>query len=1491
MPTDRWTDSNGNLAHYVADQSERTLASYREQPNLVTEHANVEQDTAQGGYRNRQLFELVQNSADALWPDPDAELTSDDTSRRRGGRIEVLLTNSDLYCADDGEPISPDGVTALMFSHLSPKRGTSQIGTFGLGFKAVLGVSDSPEFFSRSGSFRFDRKRARERVRDVVPDADRCPILRLPEPIDPAEHSEQYAELRGLMAWANNIVRLPLKDGAREDLLQQMRDLPAEFLLFVPHLKTLTLVDSSTELNRVLELENVDDEYLLAEGDSTSHWKLFERTHALSSDARADRRPGDDRLEVPIWWAAPVDRLDRPGKFWAFFPTNTASLVPGILNAPWKTNEDRQNLLSGPFNDELVGAASDLIADALPQLRADDDPARHLDALPRRHEAGDSEQASLLRELLFEALDGQPIVPDQKGELCRIHDISYPPSRLTPDRGMEMAPFGRWAAYAERPRAWLHHKAITRTRLATIERLLGGTGQSGRTMRRMRRASIASWLRALVLDQVPANAVAASTAAIQAAALIPLEIRSGTELGSIVLSARGGWRSPDPELVFLPDGLPTSSNEFDLESCVHPALVTDGDTLAALKELGLKPPSTESRFRLTAERVLAQRDPSRLDDSLYENFWALARRLSRSLVQDVVREYARWPSNLRVRTRSGDWRPTHSVLLPGDIVPVDGSRDGHVTVDIDFHQRDVELLRELAVVDSPSGDRDMGGEPLFKEYQDQCEKQYRRRDDLPARPWWGYLAFTSTEGVGPLTMLTELSDEGRALFTDALLGQRSFDRCCEMWHTGGNRNSYPKEQFESLTVHAIRVHGRIRASRGIVPFTDALGPQPKCPEALHVLLQHPNSEEIKAAFDLSEPIPEFLGEGEPVPLTDVWPGLAEHLPPHRRTSRLVLCEQILVAGAGRACVTLGSDVYLVGNIDDDARRALKLVAEVLGLGLADFQIQAVLQRKTPAEIEKRRGAIRQLATDAERLLTAVGEASLRLGLPRLLLDVLSNDRETLTGVEIAEAAIATYDTGALRHFKRALDNLDPPATWSGSRRAIEFVRSLGFSEAWAGERNRRRPQFVEVEGPRTLPPLHNFQRRVADNVRKMLRSERSDGTERRGMLSMPTGSGKTRVAVQAIVEAMRDDAFQGGILWVADRDELCEQAVESWEQVWRSVGAEAGQLRISRMWSGQPRPSPTSERHVVVATIQTLHARLTRQPADYDFLREFELAVFDEAHRSIAPTFTAVMQEIGLTFRRKEDEPCLLGLTATPYRGHDEAETDRLVRRYGRNRLDAGAFAHDDPKEVIGELQGMGVLAQADQELIEGGTFRLSDAERDEVLRFVRDPTRLAHQLAWLPQSVEDRIAQDSHRTRRIIEAYETYVGPNWPALIFATSVEHAQTLAALLNQRGVTARSVSGNTETVTRRRVVEGFRRGDVSVLVNYGVFREGFDAPKTRAIIVARPVYSPNLYFQMIGRGLRGPLNGGDERCLVLNVRDNIENFGKELAFSELDWLWNR
>jgi len=42
-------------------------------------------------------------------------------------------------------------------------------------------------------------------------------------------------------------------------------------------------------------------------------------------------------------------------------------------------------------------------------------------------------------------------------------------------------------------------------------------------------------------------------------------------------------------------------------------------------------------------------------------------------------------------------------------------------------------------------------------------------------------------------------------------------------------------------------------------------------------------------------------------------------------------------------------------------------------------------------------------------------------------------------------------------------------------------------------------------------------------------------------------------------------------------------------------------------------------------------------------------------------------------------------------------------------------------------------------------------------------------------------------------------------------------------------------------------------------------------------------------MIGRGLRGPKNNGLEDVLIVNVRDNIDAFGEQLAFHHFDALW--
>ena len=211
-----WAGLHSPICRYVREESERALTAYSSQPSRVDEDANQEEDTARGGYARRQIIELVQNASDQL-------------ANSDGGRIGIRLTDTHLYVADNGRPIDEPGARAMMFSHLSPKRGKDEIGRFGVGFKSVLGVTDSPGFFSRSGSFVFDRESATRRIRDVVSNADGYPVLRIAEPVDPRLFATADSNLASLMEWAVNIVRLPLKRGAHDHLAQQIQDFRAEF--------------------------------------------------------------------------------------------------------------------------------------------------------------------------------------------------------------------------------------------------------------------------------------------------------------------------------------------------------------------------------------------------------------------------------------------------------------------------------------------------------------------------------------------------------------------------------------------------------------------------------------------------------------------------------------------------------------------------------------------------------------------------------------------------------------------------------------------------------------------------------------------------------------------------------------------------------------------------------------------------------------------------------------------------------------------------------------------------------------------------------------------------------------------------------------------------------------------------------------------------------------------------------------------------------------
>ncbi|WP_437723757.1 DEAD/DEAH box helicase [Sorangium sp. So ce861] len=100
----------------------------------------------------------------------------------------------------------------------------------------------------------------------------------------------------------------------------------------------------------------------------------------------------------------------------------------------------------------------------------------------------------------------------------------------------------------------------------------------------------------------------------------------------------------------------------------------------------------------------------------------------------------------------------------------------------------------------------------------------------------------------------------------------------------------------------------------------------------------------------------------------------------------------------------------------------------------------------------------------------------------------------------------------------------------------------------------------------------------------------------------------------------------------------------------------------------------------------------------------------------------------------------------------------------------------------------------------------------------------------------------------------------------------------------------VTGQTPRAERAAAIERFRDGDgLRFLCNVGVLTTGFDAPRADVVCITRPTTSALRYEQMVGRGLRGPENGGTAECLVVDVQDDGLPEGIQ-SYSRVAHLWD-
>ena len=563
---------------------------------------------------------------------------------------------------------------------------------------------------------------------------------------------------------------------------------------------------------------------------------------------------------------------------------------------------------------------------------------------------------------------------------------------------------------------------------------------------------------------------------------------------------------------------------------------------------------------------------------------------------------------------------------------------------------------------------------------------------------------------------------------------------------------------------------------------------------------------------------------------------------------------------------------LLVDLDQISRRPWQdrltiLVREAINAGWIADDAQRIAIDLVQRNYVRRREEVAAKASLEERLLAAVG------GSKAVLLETFDDAvrravllKAAMPPIAVARLALAVHGPTILSVLKEQFEKegLEPPNRW-GTQDAFDFAMALGFPPEFGGSRTAKRSAEIWASGPMPLGPLHDYQDRLIGQLVRLIADHTTNPA--RAVLSLPTGSGKTRVVVETAVNCALHNG--SSVLWIAQTDELCEQAVQSFRQVWANRGQPWTDLRIFRLWGGNPNPGAleTDFPTVIVASIQTLASRIfTTMP---DWIRDSSLVVIDEAHHAIAPSYTRLLN--WLTGKQADERrtvpPPLLGLSATPFRGRNVEESLRLARRFDGKLYPPP----DEQTELYETLQAAGILSEILIEpLAYNRPFVLTEAEKKQIETFDEFPEAAAH-----------RMGEDARRNDAIVRVVSD-CAQNGQVLLFANSVWHASHLAALLQLRGIPAASVHGGTETSARQYFIRHFQSGKLKVLCNYGVLTTGFDAPKTDVIVISRPVFSPVRYMQMVGRGLRGERNGGTATCRVVTVIDNINEYSDRLAY---------
>jgi type I restriction enzyme R subunit len=415
------------------------------------------------------------------------------------------------------------------------------------------------------------------------------------------------------------------------------------------------------------------------------------------------------------------------------------------------------------------------------------------------------------------------------------------------------------------------------------------------------------------------------------------------------------------------------------------------------------------------------------------------------------------------------------------------------------------------------------------------------------------------------------------------------------------------------------------------------------------------------------------------------------------------------------------------------------------------------------------------------------------------------------------------------------------------------------------QRRKSRVKLDEVDVDESIVERF-YQSRAIRRVGEHFEKDR----QRKALLVMATGSGKTRTVIALIDQLMRANWCKR-VLFLADRVALVKQA----------HGAFKAHLPTSPsanlLERHDPRKNDHSAARVCLSTYPTMMGLIDEMK---DGARRFgpghfDLIVIDEAHRSVYRKYRAIFEYF---------DSLLVGLTATP---RDEIDRDTYSLFQLERGVPTDAYDLDDAV-ADGYLVPPRVLSVPLKFQREGITYdQLSEEEKSEwdALEWNEDgeiPDRIEADALnkWLfNQDTVDKVLEYL-MTHGIKVAGGDRLGKT---IIFAKNSRHAQFITERFNAnyphyKGEFARLIDYS--VAYAQTLIDDFSETEKAphIAVSVDMLDTGIDVPDVVNLVFFKIVRSKTKFWQMIGRGtrLRPDLFGPGEDKEVFQIFDFCQNF---------------